>query len=311
MHVHRGRTACLALALVCLIISAAAAELPTTVQWGAGVLRPFNARVWGMGGASTAVADGADCILANPAAAVFLEGNQASFGLIKEELVTSLAMYDYSASVPIDLDGWGIAFASGSEQTPGRRQGAGIVFVDADETFGLPLKQLTFGGGSGSETTAIGATLDIWSFGSGYQSEYNLGVGALWRSPEGLSLGFNWDDAISSLDLGVDLDVLTLGAAYETDRFTVAVDLHNATGTDFYGDSAFLAGVEARLEGGAALRVGSMDGEMSYGLGYRGKDWAIDYAHLEAEGGLSVPGLTMTVEDSFDFITFTYYWEKK
>jgi len=310
MHVHRGRTACLALALVCLVVSAAAADLPPTAQWGAGVLRPFNARVWGMGGASTALADGADCILANPASAVFLEGNQASFGLIQEELVTSLTMYDASASGSMDLSGWGIAYASGAEESPGRRQGAGIVFVDAEETFGLPLKQLTFGGGSGSETAAIGGTLDVWTFGAGYQAEYNLGVGALWRSPEGLSLGFNWDDALSSIE-GVDLDVLTLGAAYERDRFTVAVDLHNATGTDFYGESALMAGVEARLDGGVALRVGSMDGEMSYGLGYRGKDWAIDYAHLEVDGSEAiVPGLTMAVEDTFDFITFTYYWEK-
>jgi len=266
-----------------------------------------------MGGASTAVADGADCILANPAAAVFLEGNQASFGLIKEELVDSFAMYDYSASFPADLDGWGIAFATGWEEVAGRRQGLGIVFTDAEETFGLPVKQLTIGGGGGSETTAIGGTLDIWSFGAGYQSEYNIGVGALWRSPEGLSLGFNWDDAVTTLSGWPDMDVLTLGAAYERDRFTVAVDLHNATGTDFYGDSALLAGVEARLDGGAALRVGSMDGEMTYGLGYRGKDWSIDYAHLEADGTiLAIPGVvTWTSEDTFDFFTFTYYWERK
>lgn len=308
MHLHRGRTACLALALVCLVASAAAADVIPTAHWAAGVLRPFNARVWGMGGASTAVADGADCILANPAAAVFLEGNQASLGIFQEKLVDTLAMYDAVDALSFDYDGWGIAFATGSETAPGKRSGGGLVFADAEDTFWLPVQQLTLGGGSGNDTTALGATVDLWTFGAGYQSEFNLGVGALWRSPEGLYLGFNWDDVISTIE-DVDLDVLTVGAAYEQDRFTVAVDLYDIG--ENYGDSALLAGVEARLDGGVALRVGSMDGEISYGIGYRGKDWSIDYAHLEVDGSeVPIPGVTWRLDDTYDFFSFTYYWEQ-
>jgi hypothetical protein len=307
----RGLVGMAVLAVLLLSGTAAFADL-TGAPGMAGINRPFNARVWGMGGACTAVANDADALLANPAGVPFMEGSKASLGFVKQTLATSMEMYGGTETFSGDFSLWGLAWAKGTEPDDlqqGKRSGGGMTLSGGDvNPWGLDWTQFTFGGGSGTRNFAWGVTSDIWGFGEGIESELTAGVGALYRSDGGFSLGLNWDNAFTTLE-DIDFSCLSVGAAYERSGLTLAADLFNLTDTDLIEDSELLLGAEYCFENGFAVRGGSANGNLSYGLGYQGRNWSLDYAYVAAdESAVLVPDLTLSVEDEYHFLSLSFLW---
>lgn len=72
------------------------------------------------------------------------------------------------------------------------------------------------------------------------------------------------------------------GVAYYAPRnWLVAADW-DGIGSDF--DSEFRAGVEYRADNGLAARVGCLDGQFTYGAGYRWGQWGVDFARTSRDG---------------------------
>jgi hypothetical protein len=297
------------LAVLLLAGTAAFADL-THAPMVAGINRPFSARVWGMGGACTAVANDADALLANPAGVPFIEGQKAALGFVRETATLLDEMYGDGEGISEDYSSWGIAWAKGPEAfelEEGKRMGGGIVLTGS-EYLGVDWTQLTLGGGGGTKNLAWGATLDLWGFGEYIESEYTVGVGGLYRSDGGFSVGLNWDNALATLE-DLDFSCLSAGAAYQHDGLTVAVDMYNLTETDLALESELLFGAEYCFPFGLALRAGSANGNLTYGIGYQGTNWSLDYARVASDETMVVlPDLTFELEDEYHFVSLAYTW---
>ena len=297
------------LLLVCLACPLAFADL-AFAPFAMGGYRPFNARVWGMGGACTALGQEADGLLANPAAVAFNEGQQVLVGMARMNIDATL-MYD-SVVYPLfddSLNEWSIAYSQCETEEGGAVLGAGIVYSNSEEfTPFLPSSasyndlSLAIGGRSSADSPfGWGLSMDTPG-GSAY-----FGLGALYRNPDGLSLGLNWDDIFS--DASDSADIMTVGAAYQAAGFTAAVDVFGIAG-DLIEEREILAGLEYRDKSGVALRVGSAAGNLTYGLGFAKNGWSVDYARLTMDDSVTDGVVTITEEDDLSVISVSYTFQQ-
>jgi hypothetical protein len=294
-----GLCVLLLVCLACPLVFADLAIAPSTL----GGYRPFNARVWGMGGACTALGQEADGLIANPAAVAFNEGQQVLVGMARMNVDATL-MYD-SVVYPLFDDSfneWSIAYSQCETEEGGAVLGAGIVYSNSEEFLGYNDLSLAIGGRSSADSPfGWGLSMDTPG-GSAY-----FGLGALYRNPDGLSLGLNWDDIFS--DASDSADIMTVGAAYQAAGFTAAVDVFGIAG-DLIEEREILAGLEYRDKSGVALRVGSAAGNLTYGIGFAKSGWSVDYARLTQDESVTILGGTITEEDDLSVISVSYTFQQ-
>lgn len=269
-----------------------------------GTHRPFNARAWGMGGASTALAEGADGLLANPAGPAFTDGAQAMLASTSLDLVLSAGMYDPAeGSIWEEAQGsdsqWGVAYSGSTQSGGGQVSAWGLAFADADggNSFSLAVA------GRRSERSKMAAGISMRHPSGG---DLSFAYGFLYRTPGGFSLGLNLDQAPGGL-FG-DLLLPTVGAAYEGENITLAVDFFDVIDNVLEDGCETLMGAEFRVGEGMALRVGSARGNLTYGVGYQKNGWSLDYAHISMEEEEElIPGVEWLRADvTLDVISLSY-----
>jgi hypothetical protein len=259
--------------------------------------RALSARTWGMGGASAAVPQSADRELSNPAGALLTQKQEVIIGYVNADSVAALALYearDVSSSQGVSLLSRGEQAArEASRACPGVSGETGALLTG--ENLRLALGR-------------CGAPGSRWAWSAQGEAActgdaQSLGLGLLYRGSDRVSLGFEWDDLL--VTGGYALSATTVGAAYELAHFTIALD-RCAVGGNTGRGAETLAGAEYRFDNGFALRVGSASGDLTYGIGYRSRNWSVNLARLViGRGELLLPGTTLEPAADLAFLSLT------
>jgi len=246
----------LLLALLSAVPASTQGGIATTILSGQ---YPPDARLWGMAGASAALTQQPDQPLANPAAAIVAEKTEAIIGYLDTRLVAASHIYHVAEPLAhpqaISL-GPAPPYESVADEDLSSRFAARCG-PDSQWAWGIAAE-------AGAEAYPR-----------------SLGLGLLYHPRSAFSLGLNCNQLIAPG--ATALHIAALGAAYQHRGLSVGVDLCTIAGC-IVNKNQMLLGAEYRLPNALALRFGSANGSLSYGIGARRGNWSLDLAHICANG---------------------------
>lgn len=291
----------LSLAVLCLFFMApamAALDFGFAREDGgqAGAFLEFanSARSLAMAGASTAVSDDASAVLSNPAGLSQIERKDfvASYSTLFEDSKFSVINY---AQPTVDMGTFGIGLVSLQSGSFDRRDNTGSQngsFGTSETAFllshGFELgKRLSLGSGM----KVIREQVDNFS-----STGYGLDGAALLKVNSVLTMGLTLRNLLApTLKLRNENDRypldLRVGSRWQANRkLMVAMDLNQTANRSI----KFRLGAEWTLNSLLALRVGVNETEFTTGLGFKFKDWGVDYSfgYNDAAAGLEDLGST-------------------
>jgi hypothetical protein len=255
---------------------------------------PLSVRLWGMGGASAAVAQGGDGPSANPAGAVLDGQTEVIIGFVDTR--SEGAPKTYGVVEAADLSP-----AERALSTPVLDQEAGEAALTWGP-IGAGRRELTGGGTSHLSSAHRCGPDGAWAWGVSATAAPEadasfLGIGVLSPYKEGISLGLHRDRVLEAT--GAAIDRASVGVGYESRDWTFAVDFARLAG-DLWQEQVTAIGAERRLDNGFALRMGSARGDLTYGIGYRKGDWCVDLARLRMGWREAIlPGVLLKTEADF------------
>ncbi len=251
------------------------------------LIKGTSAKVSAMGDTFTAIANDANSIYWNPAGLGTLS--------IPQLLSTHSSLNDFdmnteniSVVYPLKRGGIGVNIIysnigsipkTATNQLTGRANLLGL-FDESEIGYLLSYGQKV------SENLSVGASLKgvRVEFDTYNESGIGLDLGLLYNFSNEFSAGLNLQN-IGEIELGKHSIPFNakIGAAYKSPKnnFILGVDFD----TNILGESIYHIGAEYQIVKGLFARIGTNDGDLTVGVGFKFENWQFDYAFNDMEVG--------------------------